>query len=230
MKTNCSRCKTEIEYREIEGHPKLRPSHCDQCEAEMSANARQIAEEAVKEGRLARWVKICPPAYLATRLNHPIMEAIPHEIKEYVLGGWQPASGTGLGICGDSGKGKTRLAYLLMHKLHMQGLKTFCIRSVQLCGHISRSYQEDPENDPSRSIVRRVRECQVLLLDDIGKERYTDRIQEIVYDIIEERTANLLPIIWTSNFSGERLEKTIGGDRGRAIVRRLREFSEAIEL
>jgi DNA replication protein DnaC len=79
-------------------------------------------------------------------------------------------------------------------------------------------------------MIRRAHRAEILFIDDIGKEKYTERVESEFYDLIETRTAHLRPILWTANTSGAGLEAMMSPDRGAPILRRLREFTEIITL
>jgi len=64
----------------------------------------------------------------------------------------------------------------------------------------------------------------VLFFDDFGKMKFTERVESELFAVIEKRTANCLPLILTTNFTGETLEERMTLDRGVPLVRRLREF------
>jgi DNA replication protein DnaC len=69
---------------------------------------------------------------------------------------------------------------------------------------------------------------QILLIDDIGKGKMTDRAEMELFDLLETRTSHKLPTIWTANAKGDDLLRMMSEDRGEPIIRRLSEFSEIV--
>ena len=87
----------------------------------------------------------------------------------------------------------------------------------------------EKDND-ARDMIGRAHRAEILFIDDIGKEKYTERVESEFYDLIETRTAHMRPIIWTANANGVGLAAMMSPDRGEPILRRLREFTEIITL
>jgi DNA replication protein DnaC len=74
----------------------------------------------------------------------------------------------------------------------------------------------------AEDLVDELKTCHLLILDDFGKEKLTDRGGEALFRIINSRYENELPVWITSNFNGNELMARMG-DRGEAIVRRLKD-------
>lgn len=49
------------------------------------------------------------------------------------------------------------------------------------------------------ALLRETRTVKVLLLDDLGDEKYTEAVTAELKDLIEYRTSRALPLLWTSN-------------------------------
>ena len=64
------------------------------------------------------------------------------------------------------------------------------------------------------------------MLDDLGKEKTSDWVNEILYSIINYRYENLLPMIITSNLTISQLSKKTG----EATVSRLLEINKIIRF
>ena len=80
----------------------------------------------------------------------------------------------------------------------------------------------------AKQTLYRARRRKILFLDDLGKAKFTERVEMEFYDLIEFRAANKLPILFTANMSGKQLTEALGEDRGEPIMRRLREFCDII--
>lgn len=167
------------------------------------------------------WRNICPPLYQDT---NPEKLTIPHKIFDRVMA-WEP-NPRGIALSGATGAGKTRLMFLLLRRLH-ETTRVRAVSAKQFERWLHRMFDKD--ND-ARIRIEECRLTKVLFIDDIGKEKYTERVESEFYDLVEHRTSHLLPILWTTNATGEQLEQMMGEDRGVPIIRRLREFTEVISV
>lgn len=222
--SRCQRCKSEFEYQPIMllGREWFQPKHCPDClpVAAAEREAEAMREQVAKEN--AEWEQLCPPLY---RDTDPARLAIVQATIEKVMG-WQ-ANSQGIGLAGSSGAGKTRLMFLLLRRLHFSGVRCKAITAKRFEKWCHRMFDKD---DDARNQIASTHNIPVLFIDDIGKEKYTERVESEFYDLIEHRTSHLLPILWTANATGEQLAQMMGADRGIPIVRRLREFSTVISV
>lgn len=186
---------------------------------------------AVRNRRIKRWEAICPRLYADTDPNHP---DIPQDLLKKVMK-WEfdPATGgKGIGIVGPSGKCKTRLLYLLLKELCIdEGWDVYAVRAASFARAASNAFANDEKiRTDAQKILHACRNAQVLLFDDLGKERYTDRVEMELYDMLEDRTSELLPVMWTANTTADGLHSRLSEDRGEPIIRRLAEFSHIYTL
>jgi DNA replication protein DnaC len=70
--------------------------------------------------------------------------------------------------------------------------------------------------------------AEVLFFDDLGKVPLTERVEAEFFALIERRMARQLPITVTSNMTGDDLAAKASTDRGRPLIRRLREFCRVV--
>lgn len=205
----------------------LHPRVCAACAPVIEARyARQEAERETAELQAARgerWRKVCPPLYRDTdrdRLPPGGLTAVDH---------W-PFGPQGLGFVGDSGRGKTRTMMLLLRRMLMEhGRSCSYVTSASFSHEVSRRAGSGKPGDLDDYLAWLCR-ADLWFLDDIGKGRLTDRVESELYHVIETRTANLRPILFTSNASGQALADSMSEDRGTPIIRRLREFCEVVVL
>lgn len=108
---------------------------------------------------------------------------------------WELGS-RGILFYGPTGVGKTHLGCAIANKMIYTGTFAKFMRTVELPKHDSDAIQEltDPDVVP------------VLILDDIGSEKGTDRALECLYNIIDGRIWNMVPTILTSNFKPDALK------------------------
>lgn len=121
--------------------------------------------------------------------------------------------GRGLYIWGKStGNGKTSWACKIMSYffrkiafntgLENEGLYIFLPTFLE---DLRDNYDnKDPEFD---EVLRMIKTCRLLIIDDIGAERVTDWVRERMVSIINTRVSNNLTTIYTSNLSPEELSE-----------------------
>lgn len=140
--------------------------------------------------------------------------------------------GRGLYIWGKStGNGKTSWACKIMSYffrkiafntgLENEGLYIFLPTFLE---DLRDNYDnKDPEFD---EILRMIKTCRLLIIDDIGAERVTDWVRERMVSIINTRVSNNLTTIYTSNLSPEELR----GELGDRIASRVLGSSQVVEI
>lgn len=111
----------------------------------------------------------------------------------------------------DSGTGKTMMAMLLGKGLVDAGIDFFAAQMNTIFELYTSGWRSKEEKE---YFERRVMNCAVLGIDDWGKERGTDNRNEHVDSLVDRiwrhRIANAKPIVATSNFTRENLEKAYG--------------------
>jgi DNA replication protein DnaC len=126
-------------------------------------------------------------------------------------------------ISGESGIGKTRSVCSMGASVAKDKPVVFW-RCSDLCCEISRAAELSMHE---LSILKRqLRKCGLLILDDLGKEKLTDRTAEVLYDIIDYRYNSLKQVWITTNLSGTEFMHRLGIDKGPSMVRRLREMCQ----
>jgi len=201
---------------------------CDACQEKQDAeNIERERAEWIK-GRETEWERICPPLYRATDIDDPRLS---REAVDAVSRWRDESDGVGLAIRGASGRGKTRLAFVLGKRLYMAGSSVESVTATRLAQLCVDSYDDsDRVKNAAREKLRSIRSCRYLILDDLGKQKFTDRAETELYDLIETRTSHLRPTIWTANVTSDEFAQMMSEDRGVPIIRRLSEFSTVLAL
>lgn len=109
-------------------------------------------------------------------------------------------------IVGGYGSGKTHLAASIANRLMDDGVP---VLFDTFGGHLNKLKLEF---NGGRSVyLEQMKTIDMLVLDDIGKEKQTEWSQSIMFDVINYRYEHLLPIIMTTNLTNEALSEYVGG-------------------
>lgn len=195
---------------------------CDDCDVKRIEKLQQEQATEEQERRQEAFNAICPPLY---RQSDP--ERIPAAFLRECEA-WQ-YNAVGLGLVGPAGCGKTRAAWTLLKRLHFSGIRVFGITAT---GFAKACADQWHDNNQAKALAEdtltRCRRTKVLLLDDLGKNKMTERAELELFDLLEHRSSHELPIIWTANAAKGDLRKMLSSDRGEPILRRLSEFTNII--
>lgn len=112
----------------------------------------------------------------------------------------------GLIICGDYGTGKTHLAASIANYAVDNGIPTLF---DTYGGHLEKLKAEFNMNAEPK-YLNLMRNVDLLILDDVGKEKQTEWSESVMFDVINHRYENMKPVIITSNFSSRELEDYFG--------------------
>ena len=220
----CKLCGRSFEWEEL-FYPTGKPfgipvTVCDECG---ESSQRDPALEAAE--RRAAFRATLPKIFQDTdRARLPAV--LVQEIEDYRFGA------IGLAFVGKSGAGKTRAMLQLLERLASSGKSVEWITSTDLAYLAGDQFSDDQqERHLAKDRLRRLRRAQVMFIDDIGKGKVTERVESELFDILDTRTREGLPTMWTSNAGGRDLLAMLSPDRGEALLRRIgKEFSTIIRL
>lgn len=109
-------------------------------------------------------------------------------------------------ICGPCGTGKTHLAAAIANTLLDSGV---AVLFDTYTGHLNKLKAEfDSKSD--RGYLSLLKICEVLILDDVGKEKQSEWAESVMFDTINARYEGLRPVIITSNFGNKELKSYFG--------------------
>jgi len=138
----------------------------------------------------------------ATRLHkmaHKYLDNLSENIK----------NGDGLLIYGEPGNGKTHLLVALGKEIIRRGYRVKFRSVPNLLDQIRNSYNKE-SGDSEEDIFKQIKEAEVLLLDDLGAEKWTEWVEAKLYQIIDYRYRNCLPILFTSNLDEPQIQEITG--------------------
>lgn len=115
-------------------------------------------------------------------------------------------NGLGLLIHGNPGSGKSYLSFAIANGLLQKQIPTICISINGLLERIRETYSRWG-TEGETEILKSLSNADLLVLDDLGVEQSTDWSVTKIYNIIDSRYRNKLPLIVTTNFSIDELKE-----------------------
>lgn len=141
-----------------------------------------------------------------------------------------------LWLYGPPRRGKTHLAAAIANAMLEQAIPTGFTTGIDLLDQIRESIDQGPRHHHGVDVMRLFIEADVLVLDDLGKERFTPWVADRLYTIANRRFSGTeekptLPIIVTSNVHPNELvrlwsARDLDPSIGESIVGRLLEMAE----
>lgn len=139
---------------------------------------------------------------------------------------WLDGEGNdGLFIHGEYGVGKTGIVAAVLKTLMEHDRDGYFIPVPDLLDSIRATYGEHATEDDHK-LLRRVKDVELLVLDDIGAERPSDWVVEKLFTIINRRHSEMLPTFFTSNLSIPQLAERLG----ERITWRIVEMCDVVHL
>lgn len=112
----------------------------------------------------------------------------------------------GLLIYGNPGNGKSYTTACIANKLINDMVPVVCVSIDGLLKKIQNTYNSHGKEGED-SILRNLANAELLIIDDLGTEHYTEWSATKIYNILDSRYRNQLPLIVTTNFSLEKLKQ-----------------------
>ena len=161
-----------------------------------------------------------PKAFLDTKVEL-LAPNLQHAVK------WKPGDKVSLLLHGTTGTGKTRTAWHIFNRLWLQD---FPAKAVWLpMRKLEMAIEKGFDDHKHGQVLDYFCNVPLLCFDDLGKERLTARMESDLFAIIDERTSNLRPTIITTNYNGTTLlERFNNKETGEALLRRIREYFQAV--
>jgi DNA replication protein DnaC len=141
---------------------------------------------------------------------------------------WQYGA-RGLILTGETGKGKTRIAWLLLRRVLIEDVKRLRFYWFDCVG-FGHAIGQHYKDEDAEKWLEKLGTADLVFFDDLGKLKLTERAETELFGLVERRCANELPMIVTTNDTGDSLAARMTENRGPAMMRRLREFCDVIKL
>ena len=132
-------------------------------------------------------------------------------------------------IVGSVGSGKTWLGCALARHAVDDGMRVIWTTGVDIIGRLHSTY--DGSRETEDEVVGEYSRCDLLVIDDLGKEKPTEYCKSALFRIVNARYNAVLPLIVTSQFERGELCRRWGNDETAfAIVSRLKEMTDRYEV
>lgn len=238
----CKHCGASLPYRYM-NYPELRrsfwaspkPCACPGAIAEAEAEAdrlRVIAEKEAEQRRVTERARLLKKSGLPARYHSATFETA--EITDANRDAYamvmqfaaNPAGG--LLLSGPVGTGKTFAAACVVNA-YLDRLKWATFGNVlSHLGRLKRSYSEAAQEEEWR-ILDELNKVPLLVIDDLGKEKVSEWVEQVLYQVIDGRYRDGRSLILTTNFDPDKL-----GERypevGPAMISRIAEMCEPVFL
>ena len=139
----------------------------------------------------------------------------------------------GLILIGNNGVGKTHLACSIANKLIENGTPVIYGTLINLLAELRNSYDID-KNISEMEIFKLYENVDLLIIDDLGKEKPSEWGLEKLFTIINSRYENNLPVIITTNYNQnslmERLSLNGEIEPAKSIISRLYEMCYLVKI
>lgn len=138
----------------------------------------------------------------------------------------------GLFITGTYGVGKTYLASCIANELIKSKNTVLFGTLIQLLDFIKDTYKDNEISD--KEYLNLYSSVDLLIIDDLGKEKPTDWVLEKLFLIVNNRYNNYLPIVITTNYNRNQLRERLCVNKNYSmvdsIISRLYEMCGGIEI
>lgn len=132
------------------------------------------------------------------RKNKKLSDAMQNYVKNFTE---FKADGKGLLLYGTCGTGKTYYAACIANALIDEGRSVLMTNFARLTNKIQGMFEGKQE------YIDSLNKYSLLIIDDLGAERKSEFMQEMVWNIIDARYRSGLPLIITTNLTADELKK-----------------------
>ncbi|RHD74834.1 cell division protein ZapE [Olsenella sp. AM30-3LB] len=147
--------------------------------------------------------------------------------------GYRHGSGEGLYIHGGVGTGKTYNAAGVASVLLDRGERVVFTTSIELFSAIQGTF-DGSASAQTASVKRRYLACEVLVLDDLGKESQSAWTLMTLFELLNARYEGMRSTVVTSQYTMGELERRLArrgeSETARAVVSRIRQTCEDVTL
>lgn len=200
---HCSKCHKKTETKII--HPFTREEKKVRCRCACKTEMDDLRDRQEKEDLERKRLVCFAETNMANwtfknddRKNPPISDAMLKYANNFME---FKKDGKGLLLYGTVGTGKTYLAACIANRLIDQGYSVLMTNFARLSNQIQGMF------DGKQAFIDSLNRYTLLIIDDLGVERKTEYMQEIVFNIVDSRYRSGLPFIITTNLTADEIKK-----------------------
>jgi len=244
----CEFCSKELIFKGLmdkDGYVKWysepEPCNCPEAQQEFKnkqekEKIEQIAQNYKESGMSRRHILNTFDSFRETPKNREAKQIALKYVEDFeqmLPNGPTTPGRNGLFITGGIGVGKTHLVSAIANALLAKGYRVICMTMIDLLDRIKKTY--DYGDISEGEVLDLYETVDLLIIDDLGKERATEWGSSKIYTIINGRYDRLMPTIVTTNYGDEELVIRLtppNGDRttADATIDRLCEMCKGIVL
>lgn len=211
----------------------------DRCELDRRHHTQMLEAEQMLLKQAERWPLLCPPLYQDSEAwlltpssqscrslrRDKIKEVVDHDIaiRRHLI-----AFGA------KSGTGKTTALWLLLKRIHKDGGFIVAMTHTEFSRRAT-MFARDMNMENNRW-AKLVLNCDVLLIDDLGKGRFKSSdgtgkaAEEFLFDVVDRRCARNATVLFTSNHNREEIRGLMSEERAEPFTRRLNDFFHKVNF
>lgn len=219
----CGNCHTR-KQTEIEVFGKKRRPYClCKCEMQKKEEQEKAEKEAIKQKEFQEQVKKMRSvgfpegdkmANWTFENDDMANKVLTEAMKNYVANFKEMQErGKGLLLWGEKGTGKTFAACEVANALIDKGYPVLATNFARLTNTLQGMYEG------KQDYIDNLNKFALLVIDDLGAERKTDFMQEMVWNIVDSRSRAGLPMIITTNLTIDEIKNPDGIGCGRIYDR-----------
>lgn len=199
---HCSKCKTPVQTRiHIFGTDRVVRCVCGCVIAEREAEAERTRQQEISRQKMICFAESNMASW--TFDNDDGNNAKLTEVMQNYVANFDAfrKDGKGLLLYGSVGTGKTYYASCIANALIEDGYSVLMTNFARLTNQLQGMFEGRQE------YIDNLNKYSLLIIDDLGAERKSEYMQEMVFNIIDARYRAGLPMIITTNLSADELKK-----------------------
>lgn len=243
LRETCEFCGSSLEFHEIRVgsrvfRPRPKPCSCPEAQTQYAQeqHIRQVEKDRQTEGERAERIELLrkqamfPERWEDRTFNHfkvtPQNKAAFETAMRYAER-FDQANGRGILFTGTVGTGKTHLSAAIGQHLLDEGKSVLYGTVATHLARLRHTYGNDKQTE--RQVMDQLIRCQLLIIDDVGKEKVTEWVDQTVFEIINTRYEHRKPVVITTNLSLSEIRDkyTVTGD---ALVSRIIEMCAGVQM